>query len=63
MGWLMRYMHSTGASFFSLLSTCTCIELLCMDRIEVLESSLVNRHGDICGVDGGRLCRIFIALG
>ena len=37
-GWLMRYMHSTGASFFSLLSTCTCIELLCMDRIEVLES-------------------------
>ena len=52
----------TGASFFSLSSTCM-YRVLCMDLSRSSRASLVNRHGDICGVDGGRLCRIFIALG
>ena len=37
-GWLIRYLHSTGASFFLLLCICTCIAVCCTDLIEVRAS-------------------------
>ncbi len=40
-GWLIRYLHSTGASAFSSSSTCTCLGRFCTGRI--------SRRASCCG--------------
>ena len=37
-GWLIRYMHSTGASFFFISFICICSVQCCMAHIRILES-------------------------